>query len=95
MIELKNNKIRVRCLECKDEHFIEMKLINTDKVQRSVSFEYEYTYYGELACTCGENMKIEIIIWEYPKGILNYHDISNESCLSMDELTEDYFITSE
>ena len=40
-------------------------------------------------------MKIEIIIWEYPKGILNYHDISNESCLSMDELTEDHFITSE
>ena len=95
MIELKNNKIRVRCLECKDEHFIEMRLINTDKVQRSVGFEYEYTYYGELACTCGENMKFEIIIWEYPKGIINYYESSNEKCLLMDKLTEDFFITSE
>jgi hypothetical protein len=91
MIEFKIPKLRVRCLECKKEHFIDMKLINSDKVQHSISFEYEYTYGGELKCSCGDIMKLETIIFEYPKGILNYHETGEESCLVMDELTDDSF----
>ena len=44
MIKLKNNLVRVRCLECKEEHFIEMKHIGTDKEQRSMSIEYEHIF---------------------------------------------------
>lgn len=91
MIEFKIPKLRVRCLECKKEHFIDMKLSNADKVHRSISFEYEYTYYGELKCSCNENMKLETIIFEYPKGILNYYETSEESCLTMDTLTDETF----
>jgi len=46
MIEFKNPLVRVRCLECREEHFIEMKYIGTDKEQRSIGFEYEHIYRG-------------------------------------------------
>jgi len=88
MIEFKN-KIRVRCLECSEEHFIEMKLIGTEKQQRTISFEYEYIFRGELRCSCDEEMKLLTTIYEYPKGILNYIDHGDESCITMDEITED------
>lgn len=91
MVEFKIPKLRVRCLECKKEHFIEMKLKKTDKVQHSISFEYEYTYYGKLKCSCGEKMKLETMIFEYPKRILNYYENAEESCLTMDTLTDDTF----
>ncbi len=92
MIEFKNPLVRVRCLECKEEHFIEMKHEGTEKKQRSISFEYEYTYRGELKCShCGEDMKLLTTIFEYPKGDLNYHETNNESCLVMDEICDDSF----
>jgi len=88
MVEFKNPLVRVRCLECRKEHFIEMKHIGTEKKQRSISFEYEHTYRGELKCShCGEEMKL--LTFEYPKGFLNYHETNNESCLVMDDITDD------
>jgi hypothetical protein len=90
MVEFKNPLIRVRCLECKEEHFIDMKHIGNDKEQRSISFEYQYIYRGELKCShCGEVMRLLTTIFEYPKGILNYHKTNNESCLVMDDITDD------
>lgn len=90
MINFKNNLIKVRCLECKKEHLIEMKCIGTYKDQRSIGFEYEYTYSGELKCSyCCENMKLLTTIFEYPKGILNYYETNTESCLVMNEITEE------
>lgn len=92
MIKFKIPKLRVRCLECREEHFIEMKHIGTDKEQRSLGFEYEHTYRGELKCShCGEDMKLLTIIFEYSKGFLNYYETSEESCLTMDELTDNSF----
>lgn len=90
MVEFKNPLVRVRCLECREEHFIEMKHIGTDKEQRSFSFEYEHIYRGELKCFhCGEDMRLLTTIFEYPKGFLNYHETNNESCLLMDDITDD------
>ncbi|MCK9446094.1 hypothetical protein M0Q50_04290 [bacterium] len=83
-----NNKIRVRCLECKEEHFIKMKHIVTDKEQRSIGFEYEHIHKGKLKCSCGEDMKLLTTIFEYPKGIINYVDTSEKSCLIMDNILE-------
>ena len=88
MIEFKNSKIRVRCLECQKEQFIDIKLIGTEKQQRTISFEYEYTFEGELTCSCNESIKLLIYVYEYPKGIINYINIKNESCLVMDEINE-------
>jgi len=48
MIEFKNNIIKVRCLECNEEHFIEIKHIGTSKEQKNISFEYEHIYRGGL-----------------------------------------------
>ena len=92
MIEFKTPLVRVRCLECKEEHFIEMKYIGTEKEQKSISFEYEHLYGGESKCShCGEDMKLLTTIFEYPKGILNYHETNNESCLVMEDITDDSF----
>jgi len=80
-------------MECREEHFIEMELIGTEKEQRAFGFEYEYTYRGGVKCThCGEEMQLWSLIYEYPKGQLNYVDIDNESCLVMDDMKEDNFI---
>ncbi len=92
MVEYKNNKIRVRCLECREEHFIEMEHIGTDKEQRSLGFEYEHTFRGELKCShCMEKMRLLTIVYEYPKEIINYVDNSDESCLVMDDVNNDSF----
>jgi hypothetical protein len=83
-------QIRVRCLECREEHFIEMKLIGTEKQQRSLGYEYEHIARGELKCShCDNEMKLLISIYEYPKGFINYIDVSNESCLEMDDITKE------
>lgn len=88
MIKLNTNKIRVRCLECREEHFIEIKLKGTEKEQRSFGYEYEYTYKGKMKCSkCGEKMKLETIIFEYPKNYVNYIDEGNEGCCIMDNAT--------
>ena len=87
MIELNTNKIRVRCLECKEEHFIDIELKHTDKEQRSLGYEYEYTYVGEMECSkCNEQMILEFIIFEYPKSIVNSVDENNYGCLIMDDI---------
>lgn len=89
MIKFKNPFVRVRCLECKEEHFIYMKHIKSDKEQRSIGFEYEHIYRGELKCSyCGEDMGLLTTIFEFPKGILNYHETNNRSCLEMDDILE-------
>ena len=96
MIKFKNNKIRVRCLECREEHFIEMKLIGTEKEQRTISFEYEYTYRGEQVCSyCGEKMRVLSVIYEYPKGFLSYIDNGDKSCLIMDDMDENSLIVDD
>jgi hypothetical protein len=83
------NPIRVRCLKCREEHFIEMEYIGTDKQQRSTSFEYEHIYRGELKCShCGEKMKLLTTIFEYPEGFLNYHETDNKSCLVIDDVID-------
>ena len=90
MIEFKNPLARVRCLECREEHFIEMKHIGTDKEQRSIGFEYEHIYRGELKCShCGEDMRLLTTILEFPKGFLTHHETDNKSCLVMDDITDD------
>lgn len=91
MIEFKNPNVRVTCFECYKESSIEMKLIDTDKIQRTISMEYQFTYYGEKTCTCGNCMKIETMIFEYPKGTFNYQDTNSENCLDIDELTVESF----
>ena len=83
-----NNKIRVRCLECRNEHYIDMINIGTEKEQRSFGFEYEHIFRGKLRCDCGENMKILTNIYEYPKDIINYIDTSEKSCLIMDKISK-------
>ena len=90
MIEFKNPLVRVRCLECREEHLIEIKHIGTDKEQRIIGFEYEHIYKGELKCSnCEEDMRLSTTIFEFPKGFLNYHETNNESCLVMDDITDD------
>jgi len=37
-------------------------------------------------------MKILTTIFEYPKGILNYHETNNKSCLLMDDITDESFL---
>lgn len=82
--------IRVRCLECKAEHYIEMKHIGTEKKQRSLGFEYEHIFKGKLKCSdCGEKMKLLTTIFEYPKGFSNYHETINKSCVVMDDFPDD------
>lgn len=85
MIKLKNSLVRVRCLECKEEHHIDMKIISSDKFSRDIGYEYEHTYFGKLKCgKCKNKMFLNIDIFEYPKNTLNYVEISNEGCIEMD-----------
>lgn len=86
-IELKFPTVRARCMECKEENFIDMKFKGTEKEQRNLGFEYEHIFKGKLKCVdCGEKMRVIMTIFEYPKGFINYHDTENKSCLLMSDL---------
>ncbi len=90
MIEFKNPLLRVRCLECKEEHHIDMKHIGTEKELRNIGFEYEYIFRGELKCSnCDGNMRLITTIYEFPKGELNYHQTDSEGCSLQDVITDD------
>ncbi len=89
MVEFKNDKIRVRCLECMEYSIIQMKYTGTEKQQRSLSFEYEHTFRGGLKCShCGQEIGLLTFIYEYPKGAINYIDNYNNSCLVIDNIDE-------
>lgn len=34
-------------------------------------------------------MRVLTTIFEFPEGVLNYHETNNKSCLVMDGITED------
>jgi hypothetical protein len=92
MVEFKEDKVRVRCLECDDWFDITLKHFKTYKEQRSVSFEYEHIFRGELKCpVCEEIMKINITVFEYPKGIINCVNCEGVSCLILDDINENSF----
>ena len=96
MIQLKDLLIKVKCLECGKQQLIEMKHIETEKAQRDLGFEYEHIYQGKQKCIhCEEEIKVETLIFEYPKGFLNYHETNNESCIILDDITDDSFIVND
>lgn len=89
MITFKN-LVRVRCLECNEENFIEMKSLGIEKQQRSMGFEYEHIFRGELTCAnCKEYLELSTTIYEYPKEFINYIDNSERSCIRMNITNED------
>ena len=90
MVNLKHNLVRVRCLECSTTHSILMQLIGSEKEQRSLSFEYEHIFRGELTCEhCNTAMRLLTTVYEYPKGIINYIEQTNQACLILDAITEE------
>ena len=92
MIEFKDNKVKIKCLECQIYHFIDMIYIGTEKEQRSFGFEYEHEYCGKLKCpNCNEELQLIILLYEYPKSMINYIDINNKSCNVIDNIDNDYF----
>jgi hypothetical protein len=92
MLKYKNPLLKVRCLECKEEQHIKMEHLTTDKVQRTIGFEYEHVFRGETTCShCEEKLKVLSTIFEFPKDTYNYHDINSEACLVIDTFNEDSF----
>ena len=88
----KNNLIRVRCIECKEEKLIPVYLIGTEQEQRTIGIEYEHIFRGESNClNCNERMRLLITLYEFPKNYFNYVDTSSEACLVMNDINEDSF----
>lgn len=96
MVEFKNDIIKVRCLECRESQSIKVNHVGTEKEQRTMGFEYEHEFTGEINCDkCGENLKLLITVYEYPKGIVNYIDIADENCVVTDEINNESFYVIE
>jgi hypothetical protein len=91
MFEFKSSKINVKSLESFEKYSIDMKHIETEKYQRSIGFEYVHVYMGELKDNSDNVMKLVVTIFEFPKGIFNYIEIENDSCLVIDEISENSF----
>ena len=88
MIKLKNNKIKVKCLECKKYHEIEIKHISTEKEQRNISYEYEHIYDGYIKCDkCGDKIGIILEIYEYPKTFVNSIYPTNKGCTIVSDIS--------
>jgi hypothetical protein len=73
--------IKIRCIECKETNYIHMNHVATEMLKRSLGFEYEHIFRGQLKCShCNENIRLLTTIFEYPKGFLNYCDSDSKSC---------------
>jgi len=93
MIRIKNSEIKVKCMGCKETHYIKTKLRSTEREQRNIDYEYFHQYHGEKCCKCGEKLLVEVDVYEYPQGFLGYNEDRGENCVI---LSEDYFeITDE
>ena len=86
MVELIDDNIRVRCMECKTEHFLKLELKSTIKEARTMGYEYQHEFYNDpINCNkCNEEFKLNFLVYEYPKGFTTYIDIGNEGCLEME-----------
>lgn len=90
MLVLKNENVRVRCVECKESQYIKFEYIGKETERRTIDVERQYIYRGENNCThCENKMRILAMLYEFPTGIINYIDTSDEGCLIMEDLTED------
>lgn len=93
MISLKNNNIRVRCIECKESQYITLALIGKEHEKRSIGTEFEYIHRGESNCShCNEKLRILSTVYEYPEGHLNYVDNVDQGCIIMEDIDETSFI---
>lgn len=84
MIRFNKDNIRVRCLECMEDYHIPLEHRKTDKEQRTMGYEYEHFYIGNMTCVkCFDEMVLELYVYEYPKNFINWVELSNSGCLDM------------
>lgn len=80
MINIVNNCC-VRCEECNHKIFINLSDLNYDEMCeiRRMGEETEHKYYGEIYCNkCESPIAINISVFEYPMGAINYHESTCE-----------------
>lgn len=70
---------RIQCLKCgkirqvSKEDFVE----ETDSEERSMGLEIHYNWIFDSDCeysNCAHPIRVELDAWEYPLGIVNYHE---------------------
>ena len=85
MIILEND-FEIKCKKCGKKHTIEIDNFEepeTNSYERSMGYEYEYTWEYEFDCDkCNNEIMISIQGNEYPENILNFESLDNGHGLS-------------
>ena len=78
---INEDKVKVTCVKCRDNNDINTKLINTTSDPRTTGFEYHHEYNGIGKCNkCGNNLRLDVDVYEYPIGFLNHHEYRESGC---------------
>ncbi len=82
-------KAKFRCSKCGELHEEEVTSFEaTGGSSRQMGDENEYTAIISEEChNCGSNYEIEMKVWKYPTGIINY---SSEESSGVEELEAEY-----
>jgi hypothetical protein len=69
--------IKIQCNNCKKIHQTDVKEIYFEQIssdERQMGAEITYEGNVEIQCDCGQNIEINHLFWEYPKGVENYKE---------------------
>lgn len=92
MLKFIDEKLRVRCTECKELNIIQIGYVDTDKEQRNIGVEYEHLYRGKTKCNeCETKLRITASLYEFPEGMLNYYETNTKNCYLINDITEASF----
>lgn len=88
MIKITND-FSVKCKKCGTENGIDIndfEPAETYSDERNMGYEIEYIWHYEFACSkCSNDIEVIPRAFEYPEGILNYHDIECNGAVIVDE----------
>ncbi len=83
------NEFSVECKKCGTENTIDIADFEppeTTSDERNMGYEIEYLWHCEFSCSkCSNDIEVVPRAYEYPMGILNYHDVECTGAIIIDK----------
>lgn len=93
-----SGQLSVECSKCGQKHNFSPKDVPLEEVERQerdMGSEVGYNYEFDFKCDCGNNIRIEYDVWEYPIGSYNYDEVRVVSGQPISQFSYEFPTTNE